>query len=130
MGLPNFDTQAEGVLPILVMNTVLSVVLIKNMLKSMFQIVGYNGYSMNLEEDRRIEDMEIVENREMNRKLPIIRFRNGSNSGNGDCSVCLCRLKDEEEVSELSCKHFFHKKCLEKWFENQHRTCPLCRSTF
>ncbi|KAL0336080.1 UNVERIFIED_CONTAM: E3 ubiquitin-protein ligase [Sesamum radiatum] len=58
----------------------------------------------------------------------------GSSGGNSEwppaveCCVCLCRFEAEEEVSELSCKHFFHKGCLDKWFDNQHITCPLCRS--
>ncbi|KAL9311021.1 putative Zinc finger, RING-type [Arabidopsis thaliana] len=46
-----------------------------------------------------------------------------------DCCVCLCGFKEEEEVSELvSCKHYFHSACLDKWFGNNHTTCPLCRS--
>ena len=51
MGLSNFHSPAEGVLPVLVMNTVMSVALLKNMLRSVFQVVGANGRSPNLEED-------------------------------------------------------------------------------
>lgn len=45
-------------------------------------------------------------------------------------AVCvLSRFREEEEVSELMwCKHSFHRGCLDKWFDNQHFICPLCRS--
>ncbi|VVA93816.1 unnamed protein product [Arabis nemorensis] len=42
MGLSHFPTASEGVLPLLVMNTVVSVTLLKNMLRSVFQIVGFD----------------------------------------------------------------------------------------
>ncbi|CAN1295473.1 Probable E3 ubiquitin-protein ligase XERICO [Linum perenne] len=65
------------------------------------------------------------------RRVSITQFRKPCCSNNGglaECCVCLCGFEDEEEVSELSCKHFFHKGCLQKWFDNHHMTCPLCRS--
>ncbi|GLT86530.1 hypothetical protein SLE2022_046650 [Rubroshorea leprosula] len=146
MGLSSFPTAAEGVLPVLVMNTVLSVALLKNMLRSLLQVVGATGNS-NLEED---EDGCPQENAR-ERRISITRFKSvcgddnggsgdgggvvvgggGGGSGSGEwmeCCVCLCRFEAEEEVSELSCKHFFHKNCLEKWFDGKNSSCPLCRS--
>ncbi|KAJ0094261.1 hypothetical protein Patl1_16035 [Pistacia atlantica] len=40
MGLSNFPSAAEGMLPVLVMNTVLSVALLKNMVRSVIQVMG------------------------------------------------------------------------------------------
>ncbi|KAL9270674.1 E3 ubiquitin-protein ligase-like protein [Drosera capensis] len=60
----------------------------------------------------------------------------GGGGGGGDgccameCCVCLCCFEAEDEVSELPCKHYFHKGCVEKWFDGGDRrstTCPLCR---
>ncbi|KAI8003729.1 hypothetical protein LOK49_LG08G03356 [Camellia lanceoleosa] len=39
----------------LVMNTILSVALLKNMVRYMFQVVGFNGFSPNSEEDQSSE---------------------------------------------------------------------------
>ena len=148
MGLSNFPTAAEGVLPVLVMNTVLSVALLKNMVRSVLQVMGGANYmsSPNVDEEDHPDEFSSSEaSRE--RRISITQFKSlchnsyyepktsssdGNNTNNNnnmvECCVCLCRFEADEEVSELSCKHFFHKGCLEKWFDNKHETCPLCRS--
>ncbi|KDP26691.1 hypothetical protein JCGZ_17849 [Jatropha curcas] len=137
MGLSSFPSAAEGVLPILVMNTVLSVALLKNMVRSLLQVVGANWIPQDYEQD---PDEFPRENARM-RTISITQFKsltphsNGGGSCSGgsrgaivECCVCLCGFEAEEEVSELSCKHFFHRGCLDKWIDNKHSTCPLCRS--
>ncbi|KAK2983320.1 hypothetical protein RJ640_016058 [Escallonia rubra] len=112
MGLPSFPSPPEGgVLPLLVMNTVLSVALLKNMVRHVLHVVGAAGdvNSPSFGEDPS-SDHSVIQRSEDDVKGRASRFR------------------DEEEVSELTCKHFFHKACLEKWFDKQHRTCPLCRT--
>ncbi|KAJ8773609.1 hypothetical protein K2173_005855 [Erythroxylum novogranatense] len=145
MGLSSFPAAAEGVLPVLVLNTVLSLALIKNMIRSVLQGMGADS------RERRDFEADPDENSQDNarareRRVCTTQFKSlchssgdnntsgvSSSCGNGrvntlECCVCLCRFEAEEEVSELSCKHFFHKGCLDKWFDNNHRTCPLCRS--
>ncbi|CAI0463669.1 unnamed protein product [Linum tenue] len=100
-------------------------------------------------EDNGIGRIRIGSSRRRGRRISITQFRalsggggeassNSFDNGGGgrsawlattvECCVCLCGFEADEEVSELSCKHFFHKGCLQKWFDNQHTTCPLCRS--
>ncbi|GMJ03308.1 RING-H2 finger A2A [Hibiscus trionum] len=54
----------------------------------------------------------------------------GYNCGGGvsDCVVCLCRLRDGEQVRELDCCHVFHKDCFDGWLHHFNFNCPLCRS--
>lgn len=150
MGLSNFPSAAEGVLPGLVMNTVLSVALLKNMVRSLLQGMGAasDSSSSNVEDE---SDGFISSNPEddnaRERRISITQFKSlcdsrssssstvaRSNGGSTSCSaameccVCLSGFQSDEEVSELSCKHFFHRGCLDKWFDNKHSTCPLCRS--
>ncbi|KAL2547052.1 RING/U-box superfamily protein [Forsythia ovata] len=146
MGLPTFPSPAEGVLPLLVMKTATSVVAVKNMLRSMLQVGGASGGAANQDS---VEDTFGDSSGLRTRRASITRYgslcRNrymrpdrthGGSGGDCDgnmwpsteCCVCLCKFQADEEVSELSCKHFFHKGCLEKWIDNQHTTCPLCRS--
>ncbi|XP_057493079.1 probable E3 ubiquitin-protein ligase XERICO [Actinidia eriantha] len=148
MGLCNyFSSRADGVLPVLVMNTIFSMALLKNMARSVLQIVGAFP---NLDEEDPSNMEAHPTTSERARRVSITRFKslcknryclgnNGGGTGTStgtssrwssmECCVCLCGFEADEEVSELSCKHFFHSGCLEKWFDNyQHTTCPLCRS--
>ncbi|XP_031500698.1 E3 ubiquitin-protein ligase RHA2A-like [Nymphaea colorata] len=44
------------------------------------------------------------------------------------CAVCMCRLKEGEEVRKLGCSHVFHRSCLDGWFGFLNLNCPLCRA--
>ncbi|GLU03151.1 hypothetical protein SLE2022_203670 [Rubroshorea leprosula] len=124
MGLLNFPSAAEGVLPVLVMNTVLFVALLKNTLISVLQVMGAI-WNSTLEEEPDGYPQENARER----RISTTQFKSLCGGGGwAECCVCLCRFGAEEEVSELSCKHFFHKGCLDKWFDNKNSTCPLCRS--
>jgi hypothetical protein len=43
------------------------------------------------------------------------------------CLICMSEFKDDDEIRQLSCKHFYHKECIDKWLP-EHGTCPNCRS--
>ncbi|KAJ6890174.1 E3 ubiquitin-protein ligase XERICO [Populus alba x Populus x berolinensis] len=133
MGLSSFPGAAEGVLPVLVMSTVLSVALLKSTVRSVLQlVVGANWIPPDHYEEELPEEYPRENARES--RISITQFKSLNQNDGGarnsamECCVCLCGFEDEEEVSELSCKHFFHRGCLDKWFDNIHTTCPLCRS--
>ncbi|KAL2892139.1 E3 ubiquitin-protein ligase RHA1B [Bienertia sinuspersici] len=47
------------------------------------------------------------------------------------CAVCLYDFSSGEEIRWLAnCNHIFHKDCLDRWMDLDHRTCPLCRTPF
>ncbi|WCJ38552.1 RING/U-box superfamily protein [Euphorbia peplus] len=123
MGISSFPSAAEGVLPVLVMNTILSVALFKNTVRSLLQIMGANWNFQDFEEDP-------VAQIQKETRISVSKFKNlhFPVTGPADCRICLSGYGDEEEVSEvMDCKHCFHKGCLDKWFD-KHTTCPLCRS--
>lgn len=43
-----------------------------------------------------------------------------------ECAICTDSFQTGEELSQLSCGHFFHCRCLYPWLERA-RTCPTCR---
>ncbi len=53
------------------------------------------------------------------------------------CSICLdtytpeyCTLEQHGPKVPISCKHIFHKNCINEWFATQEseKTCPLCKA--
>ncbi|KAF9204709.1 hypothetical protein BGZ49_004979 [Haplosporangium sp. Z 27] len=42
------------------------------------------------------------------------------------CAICLCDYEDDEELRKMSCKHYFHKDCVDEWLR-LNRNCPLCK---
>ncbi|KAI9170037.1 hypothetical protein LWI28_021452 [Acer negundo] len=148
MGLSNFPGAAEGVLPLLVMNTVLYVALLKKMVRSVLQVIGCATWSITSSSSTGLSSVEegnldifysnssessgSSSSREIRRRgVSITQFKSlckDQTAATMECCVCLSGFQVDEEVSELSCKHFFHKGCLDKWFDNNHTTCPLCRS--
>lgn len=48
-------------------------------------------------------------------------------SGNGDsCVVCFELYKPNDTIQILTCKHFFHKNCIDPLIL-AHGTCPMCK---
>uniref|UniRef100_F6GVL8 Uncharacterized protein n=1 Tax=Vitis vinifera TaxID=29760 RepID=F6GVL8_VITVI len=80
MGLSNFHSPAEGVLPVLVMNTVMSVALLKNMVRSVLQVMGANGSSPNLEEDPSNEEYSPMSENAKERRVSVTQFKSLSHS--------------------------------------------------
>lgn len=55
-----------------------------------------------------------------------------SEADDDKCTICLERHDSSSIV--LECEHKFHKKCIEKWASERHRSfrtiiCPLCKNT-
>ena len=41
------------------------------------------------------------------------------------CAICFESILDRDK-KQLSCNHYFHEQCLDRWFE-KHFSCPTCR---
>lgn len=50
----------------------------------------------------------------------------------GDCVVCLCELKGDDEVCCLKCDHQFHYDCFKNYLKQctTRKCCPVCRTYF
>ena len=44
------------------------------------------------------------------------------------CLICLEDYDPEEELRLLSCRHVFHRDCVDRWLETGRNNCPACRS--
>ncbi|KAK8298386.1 hypothetical protein V6Z12_D05G251400 [Gossypium hirsutum] len=54
------------------------------------------------------------------------RLREGLNSTNKECAICLDEFSEGDEVASMPCTHVFHDGCIIKWLKTSH-LCPLCR---
>jgi E3 ubiquitin-protein ligase RHA2 len=46
-----------------------------------------------------------------------------------ECSVCLCKIEEGDEIRVLRCNHMYHRECMDKWIAFKNNTCPLCRES-
>ena len=54
-------------------------------------------------------------------------FEPNEEEKNNTCSICLDNFNDKNEMARrLPCGHFFHKSCIDRWYETK-RKCPMCR---
>ncbi|KAA1473861.1 hypothetical protein DENSPDRAFT_882348 [Dentipellis sp. KUC8613] len=44
------------------------------------------------------------------------------------CLICLEDYVPEDEIRLMSCRHAFHKACVDQWLETGRNNCPACRS--
>lgn len=44
------------------------------------------------------------------------------------CLICLDDYQPEDEIRLMTCRHGFHKGCVDKWLETGRNNCPACRS--
>ncbi|KAI5775161.1 RNF133-like protein [Gulo gulo luscus] len=60
-------------------------------------------------------------------QLRVLKEGDAEISPNGDsCVVCFELYKPNDTVRILTCKHFFHKNCIDPWIL-AHGTCPMCK---
>ncbi|KAK9668100.1 hypothetical protein RND81_13G035400 [Saponaria officinalis] len=64
--------------------------------------------------------------------LPAIKYRDlGLKPDQTEnCAICLHKFKTRDEIRKLqNCKHIFHRMCVDRWMEQDQRSCPLCRTS-
>uniref|UniRef100_A0A6P4A557 probable E3 ubiquitin-protein ligase XERICO n=1 Tax=Ziziphus jujuba TaxID=326968 RepID=A0A6P4A557_ZIZJJ len=147
MGLSSLPAPSEGVLCILLVNTALSISIVKGIVRSILHIVGIGLSSSSSSSSHPSSEEDYVNHpsesyefycgtpcdnyvEEFRNRVPTIRFDAlcGCEEPENECSVCLNRFEPESEINHLSCGHVFHKVCLEKWLDYWNVTCPLCRT--
>jgi hypothetical protein len=76
---------------------------------------------------RDLEEKKTGLNADQLKRLKLYTYIKQSKPNEEDiCSVCLIAVKKGDRAYELSCKHIFHKTCLEPWLKKS-TVCPNCR---
>lgn len=58
-------------------------------------------------------------------KLDICKYK--KTNPTEECTICLEDYIPNDKIIFLTCHHYFHQKCLAKWF-NYKLNCPTCRN--
>lgn len=70
----------------------------------------------------------------MEKALPEITYKEvialeTSHVSQGCCTVCLDEFEKMDKVRWLTgCRHVFHLRCIDRWIDSGHLTCPICRA--
>ena len=77
-----------------------------------------------------MQPVEVLTNlRDINRNSTVLisnSILQDNNFENIRCTICLSTFQNNEIIRKLSCQHFYHQKCIDRWLENN-KKCPLCR---
>ncbi|KAI0511959.1 hypothetical protein KFK09_012593 [Dendrobium nobile] len=131
MGLSSLPTPSESVLTLLLVNTALTISILKEIFRSALHIFGLTPEIDSAVAESTAEIPNLFSPAEENlterfrSRIKAVRF---GYHRHGDCRVCLAGFEPESVVNRLPCGHLFHKSCVERWIEYRNTTCPLCRS--
>ncbi|PWA50748.1 Zinc finger, RING/FYVE/PHD-type [Artemisia annua] len=132
MGLSPYSNPSDaGVLCVILVNTAMSISIMKERVCSIFPLVGIRLATSNPVFTEPIECRGSPSETYMDEfrsQTPSLGFISLSQATKQECSICLMEFKPDAEINRLSCGHVFHISCLEKWLKYWKVTCPLCRN--
>lgn len=64
-----------------------------------------------------------------NDRLPVAIFKDLEKKDIDNCAVCLQKYLETSEVRVLECAHFYHKECIDEWFQNN-PFCCICKRNY
>jgi len=83
---------------------------------------------MMMEQRRQMQSQGMSDNEiGDNENIELATYKEGMELPFGtECSICLVQFEDQDKIRKLSCRHHFHKECLDQWLHRQ-GTCPNCK---
>lgn len=95
---------------------------IGNLVSEGASLVPNNSPNVNISEEIYVCEDDYLISENLNKFSKIDKCVDEGNM----CSICLNNVKFDEVVRILECKHVYHIKCIDKWFEKNTK-CPNCR---
>ena len=85
-------------------------------------------YVNNIEQNQNEEEPYFESCEEINTKLgKSEKIKKDDTICSENCLICMEEYKLNQFKRSLpNCKHYFHKKCIDKWLKKK-ATCPICR---
>ena len=94
--------------------------------------ISYNIYMRLLHNmlPTNYEDIKLTVEEEELAKIPLELYKNLDSEikkENTNCIICRDEYKDDDNIRLLSCKHIYHKDCIDNWLKEYSYKCPHCR---
>jgi hypothetical protein len=82
-----------------------------------------------MDEDDDFDDIERPQrvNKEKNTKTSIFTIKESQKYEKFKCQICLDKYLTGNKIRLLPCMHYYHKKCVDKWFDISLK-CPICQN--
>lgn len=64
-----------------------------------------------------------------NDKFPVISYKEMSKKDEDTCSICQVKFEVQSTVRVLECGHFYHRDCIDEWFQTQ-KNCCICKKEY
>ena len=105
-----------------------------NMMQLLFQNnSGFNNQNMNMNNitnvlqesfNQKNKYKKITSKKGLN-QLKKIKYSNAMDQK--ECPIFMTKFQEEEEITQLPCKHLFNSMAIEKWLKEEQHMCPVCR---
>ena len=89
--------------------------------------ISENNDHINSSEEPIIIDINTEQYIDLNTIIELVYNYKLSDNINYICSICLEKLKKNENIVRLNCTHQYHKECIVRWLIEKQFTCPNCR---
>ncbi|KAL4500503.1 hypothetical protein ABPG72_003454 [Tetrahymena utriculariae] len=100
-------------------------------------IMSDNNIQLNVNRNNNQQMQEQYQNNQIQQRQQNNQFKNQikQNLIKKDLVECFCAEPYEEEVAFLQCGHYFHKNCIQQYFQSRQQNqnipnCPICREPF
>ncbi|KAF5733066.1 putative Zinc finger protein [Tripterygium wilfordii] len=127
----------HGFAPIVPLQVFINAFLVMGFISNLvFWVFRYMGLSKLIGSDQAWADSPIPDYKTLytsllRASLPMFKYEDLVERPESCCCICLYEYERGAEIRGLpTCKHVFHRQCLDRWIDLEHITCPLCRIPF
>jgi hypothetical protein len=62
-------------------------------------------------------------------KFPVLHYKEMTQKDDDTCSICQVKFEVSSAIRILECRHFYHKDCIDEWFQRQ-KICCICKKDY
>ncbi|KAH6562418.1 hypothetical protein BASA60_011146 [Batrachochytrium salamandrivorans] len=92
------------------------------------KVEKHKGAADNDEQQSKSHDAMEEEGEEEEHAPTVLTVQDLLGETHEKCTICLSAYAEDDQLRVLSCRHGFHKDCLDQWLVTYRNSCPICRA--